>query len=98
MLPGALSPANESRAPTGAVELAPGEGRGRTPALAAHRILVIRLGALGDVVRTRFAFAGLRALYPRARIEWLVEDRAAPGLAGIAGLDEIVQVPRRELR
>lgn len=64
----------------------------------ARRILVIRLGALGDVVRTRFAFAGLRALYPDARIDWLVEDRAAPGLAGIRGLDEIVEVPRRELR
>jgi ADP-heptose:LPS heptosyltransferase len=64
----------------------------------ARRILVIRLGALGDVVRTRFAFAGLRALYPRARIDWLVEDRAAPGLVGIRELDEIVQLPRRELR
>jgi ADP-heptose:LPS heptosyltransferase len=64
----------------------------------ARRILVIRLGALGDVVRTRFAFAGLRALYPGARIDWLVEDRAAPGLVGICDLDEIVQVPRRELR
>jgi ADP-heptose:LPS heptosyltransferase len=65
---------------------------------AARRILVIRLGALGDVVRTRFAFAGLRALYPHARIDWLVEDRAAPGLVGIRDLDEIVEVPRRELR
>jgi ADP-heptose:LPS heptosyltransferase len=64
----------------------------------AERILVIRLGALGDVVRTRFAFAGLRALYPRARIDWLVEDRAAAGLVGIRGLDAIVEVPRRELR
>jgi len=64
----------------------------------ARRILVIRLGALGDVVRTRFAFAGLRALYPRARIEWLVEDRASAGLVGIRGLDGVVQVPRQELR
>ncbi len=64
----------------------------------AARILVIRLGALGDVVRTRFAFAGLRELYPAARIEWLVEDRAAPGLAGIRGLDEIVRLPRAALR
>lgn len=64
----------------------------------ADRVLVIRLGALGDVVRTRFAFPGVRALYPRARIDWLVEDRAAAGLSGIAGLDEIIQIPRRELR
>jgi len=58
----------------------------------------VRLGALGDVVRTRFAFPALRELYPDARIDWLVEDRAAPGLEGIVGLDESVVVPRRELR
>jgi len=61
-------------------------------------VLVIRLGALGDVVRTRFAFAGVRALYPRAHIEWLVEDRAAAGLVGLPGLDGRVEVPRRKLR
>ena len=64
----------------------------------AERVLVIRLGALGDVVRTRFAFAGIRALYPRAQLDWLVEDRAAAGLIGLAGLDEAVIVPRRRLR
>ena len=68
-----------------------------TPPLA-QRILVIRLGALGDVVRTRFAFAGLRQLYPDAEIHWLVEDRAADGLAGIRGLDRIVEIQRNELR
>jgi len=64
----------------------------------AKRILVIRLGALGDVVRTRFAFAGVRALYPDARIDWLVEDRAAAGLVGLPGLAERVELPRRRLR
>jgi ADP-heptose:LPS heptosyltransferase len=63
----------------------------------AERILVIRLGALGDVVRTRFAFQGVRELYPRARIEWLVEERAAAALDGTAGLDEVVRAPRATL-
>jgi ADP-heptose:LPS heptosyltransferase len=63
----------------------------------ARAVLVVRLGALGDVVRTRFAFPGLRELYPRARIGWLVEDRAAPGLEGIVGLDELLRVPRSHL-
>jgi ADP-heptose:LPS heptosyltransferase len=63
----------------------------------AERILVIRLGALGDVIRTRVAFAGLRALYPEAEIHWLVEDRAASGLVGMVGLDRIVEVPRTRL-
>ncbi len=64
----------------------------------AERILVIRLGALGEVVRTRFAFPGLRALYPGARIDWLVEDRAAAGLVGIVGLDGVIEFPRAALR
>ena len=63
----------------------------------AERVLVIRLGAVGDVVRTRFAFAGVRELYPRAQIDWLVEDRAAPALDGIVGLDAVLRVPRRAL-
>ena len=66
--------------------------------LPAERILVIRLGALGDVVRTRFAFAAVRELYPSARIDWLVEDHARPGLDGVAELDGIVTIPRRQLR
>ncbi len=70
---------------------------GPLPPLDPQRILVLRLGALGDVVRTRFAFPGLRALYPRARIDWLVEDSAAEGLVGIVGLDETLVLPRREL-
>jgi ADP-heptose:LPS heptosyltransferase len=64
----------------------------------ALRLLVIRLGALGDVARTRFAFAGIRALYPHAAIDWLVEDRAAAGLVGLSGLNEMVVLPRRNLR
>ncbi len=64
----------------------------------ADRILIIRLGALGDVVRTRFAFASIRELYPRARIDWLVEDHAASGLDGISGLDGVVQIQRGRLR
>jgi lipopolysaccharide heptosyltransferase I len=53
---------------------------------------------MGDVVRTRFAFAGLRALYPEAEIDWLVDDRAAAALDGIVGLDRVVRLPRRALR
>jgi ADP-heptose:LPS heptosyltransferase len=82
---------NDSRANDARVERLPA-----TPP--AERVLVIRLGALGDVVRTRFAFAGIRALYPRAQLDWLVEDRSASGLIGLAGLDEAVIVPRKRLR
>jgi ADP-heptose:LPS heptosyltransferase len=64
----------------------------------AERILVIRLGALGDVVRTRFAFEGVRALWPEAQIDWLVDDGAAPALDGIVGLRDALRLPRGALR
>ncbi len=68
------------------------------PRLPADRVLVLRLGALGDVVRTRFAFPALRALYAHAEIDWLVDDRASAGLEGIVGLDRVVTLARGELR
>jgi len=58
---------------------------------------VIRLGALGDVVRTLPAFRSLRAGYPRARISWLVERKAAGALVGQPGIDEVLIFPREEL-
>ena len=75
-----------------------GDSRLPVPRIAADRILVIRLGALGDVVRTRFAVAGVRRLYPDARLDWLVEDRCRAGLEAMPGLDRIIEVPRRMLR
>lgn len=81
-----------------AAEAACGESERGEPRIPAERVLVIRLGALGDVVRTRFAFPALRALYPKAEIDWLVEDRAAVGLEGIVGLDRVVTLARRDLR
>jgi heptosyltransferase-1 len=62
------------------------------------RIIVIRLGALGDVVRTMPAVQALRAAAPQARIAWLVDDRCAPILDGLEYVDELLVVPRRELR
>jgi lipopolysaccharide heptosyltransferase I len=40
-----------------------------------NRILVVRLGALGDLIHTVPAVAALRTAYPRARIDWLVDAR-----------------------
>lgn len=62
------------------------------------RIIVIRLGALGDVVRTMPAVEALRTAAPQARIAWLVDDRCASILEGAPCLDELLVVPRGELR
>ena len=63
-----------------------------------RRILVIRLGALGDVVRTIPAVQALRAAAPQAKIAWLVDDRCAAILEGLPYVDELLVLPRRELR
>jgi ADP-heptose:LPS heptosyltransferase len=63
----------------------------------AQRILVIRLGAVGDVVRTLPAAAGVRASWPRAHLAWLVEPPSASLLAGQPWLDEVIVFPRGAL-
>jgi ADP-heptose:LPS heptosyltransferase len=63
----------------------------------ADRILIIRLGALGDVVRTLPAAVALRSLYPGAHLTWLVEPASA-GVVDAAGIvDETLIFPRDEL-
>ncbi len=62
-----------------------------------QRILVIRLGAVGDVVRTLPAVRALRAAHGGAHIAWLVEPPAAGAVELLDGVDEIVVFPRGEL-
>lgn len=62
-----------------------------------ERILVIRLGALGDVLRTLPAVAALRALFPASHLAWLVEP-ASEGAVRLSGyVDETLVFPRGEL-
>ena len=64
----------------------------------ADRILVVRLGAVGDVIRALPALHRLRRTFPQAHLAWVVEDLAAPLLEGHADLDEVVRLSRRDLR
>jgi ADP-heptose:LPS heptosyltransferase len=59
---------------------------------------VIRLGAVGDVVRTLPAVSSLRAAYPGSFIAWLVEPASASVLAGQRWIDEVILFPRGMLR
>lgn len=61
-------------------------------------MLIVRLGAVGDVVRTLPAAAAIRSAYPRAQLAWLVEPASASLLAGQAWIDEVCVFPRSELR
>ena len=63
----------------------------------AKRFLVIRLSAIGDVVRTIPAVKGLRERYPDAYIAWLVEEKSSDILADCPYLDRVMVFPRRQL-
>jgi len=62
------------------------------------RVLVIRLSAIGDVVRSLPAVETLRRALPGAHLAWLVEDLAAGALQGHPALDALWVVPRRRWR
>jgi len=40
-------------------------------------VLVVRLGAMGDVIHTLAAVSGLRSAFPKMRIGWVIENRWA---------------------
>lgn len=60
------------------------------------RILVVRMGAMGDIVHTLPAAASLRAAFPEARIDWLVEPRWACLLDGNPDVDTAIPLNRRQ--
>lgn len=58
------------------------------------RILVVRLGALGDIIHTLPAACSLKRSYPGSRLTWAVEPRWAPLLAGNPYIDRVVTIRR----
>lgn len=61
------------------------------------KLLIVRLGALGDIVHAVPAVAALRAAYPDARIDWLVDAKHRPFLDLVPVIDRIVLVERASL-
>ncbi len=53
------------------------------------RILIVRLSAIGDVVRVLPALHALRNRYPNAQIDWAVEPKSYEILSGHPALDQI---------
>lgn len=54
------------------------------------RILIIKLAAMGDVLRTTPLLRGLRAAYPECHITWLTEPDVVPMLEGISEIDRLL--------
>ncbi|WP_051669427.1 glycosyltransferase family 9 protein [Bryobacter aggregatus] len=60
------------------------------------KILVVRLGAMGDVLHTMPAVQHLREAHRDAEITWVIEPRWAPLLAGSEMVDHILPMDRRK--
>jgi heptosyltransferase-1 len=54
-----------------------------------HRILIIRLSSLGDILHTLPAFADLRASFPDSRIDWLVSEKHKFLVSAVRGINTI---------
>ena len=54
------------------------------------RILIIRLSAIGDVVRVLPALHTLRDAFPNAQIDWAIERKSAPIIEGHPALDNVL--------
>jgi len=64
-----------------------GESRARAP-----RVLIVRLGALGDLVHALPALGALRHAWPDAAVDWLVDGRYVGLLQYVRGLGRVVVV------
>jgi heptosyltransferase-1 len=62
---------------------------------ASRRILVVRLGAMGDIIHTLPAVAWLKQIHPGSHLTWLVEPRWAPLLEENPYVDRVVLLRRQ---
>src|SRR5262245_49809390 len=68
--------------------------RGRPP----QKILVVRLGAIGDCLRVLPAVERLRAAFPAAEIGWAVGDLTLPILEGHPAVTRLHVVRRQPMK
>ncbi|MBV8820266.1 MAG: glycosyltransferase family 9 protein [Acidobacteriaceae bacterium] len=59
-------------------------------------ILVVRLGAMGDVIHTLPAVASLKHSFPHSHLVWAIESKWAPLLAGNPYVDEVIAIDRAD--
>ena len=62
------------------------------------RILIVKLGSIGDIVHTLPAVAAIRKALPDSEISWVVERRSAEILRDNPLLDRLIEVDTKALR
>jgi lipopolysaccharide heptosyltransferase I len=62
------------------------------------RILIVRLGSIGDIVHALPSLAAIRGALPDAEISWVVERRAAEILRSNPLVDRLIEIDTKALR
>lgn len=62
-----------------------------------HRILIVKLAAIGDVVMALPLLSALRKKYPHAHITWLCGSQVTPLLKSIPSIDHIIEIDEKRL-
>lgn len=66
--------------------------------MAEERFLILRMGALGDIIHTLPAVSALRESFPQARIDWLVDRKWLAVLDGNPDVTATIQMERTDWR
>ena len=59
-----------------------------------HRVLIIKMSAMGDIIHALPVAAALQEAYPHLEISWFVEAPLAPLLTGNPSLKEVISLPK----
>lgn len=62
-----------------------------------RRMLIIRLSALGDIIRTLPGLTALRRAFPHAQIDWLINEGFEDAIRHHPALSNVITFPRRTL-
>jgi lipopolysaccharide heptosyltransferase I len=60
-----------------------------------ERILIVRLGSLGDIVHTLPVISALKRAMPHSQIDWIVDERNQAILELTQGLNRLIVLPTR---
>ena len=66
--------------------------------LNAVRILILKLGAIGDIIHTLPVLSAIRRRYPDAVVSWVAEKRSAEILRENPLIDNLIEVDTRSMR
>ncbi|MDQ3688290.1 MAG: glycosyltransferase family 9 protein [Acidobacteriota bacterium] len=62
------------------------------------RLLIVKLGSIGDIVHTLPSLAAIKRAVPRAEVSWVVERRSAEILRDNPLIDRLIEVDTKALR